>query len=82
MEIRVNVEDKFVQRLKELFATLKQDGLTILLSEQNARLALGATDRAYVLAEGRILTSGTPHDLLENADLISAYLGESAEPVS
>jgi branched-chain amino acid transport system ATP-binding protein len=71
-----------VQRLKELFATLKQDGLTILLSEQNARLALGATDRAYVLAEGRILTSGTPHDLLENADLISAYLGESAEPVS
>jgi branched-chain amino acid transport system ATP-binding protein len=71
-----------VQRLKELFATLKHDGLTILLSEQNARLALGATDRAYVLAEGRILTSGTPHDLLENADLISAYLGESAEPVS
>jgi branched-chain amino acid transport system ATP-binding protein len=71
-----------VQRLKELFATLKQDGLTILLSEQNARLALGATDRAYVLAEGRILTSGTPHDLLENADLISAYLGESTEPVS
>ncbi|SHN84833.1 ABC transporter ATP-binding protein [Bradyrhizobium erythrophlei] len=69
-----------VQRLKELFATLKRDGLTILLSEQNARLALGATDRAYVLAEGRILTSGTPHDLLENADLISAYLGESTEP--
>jgi len=71
-----------VQRLKELFATLKQDGLTILLSEQNARLALGATDRAYVLAEGRILTSGTPHDLRENADLISAYLGESTEPAS
>ena len=69
-----------VQRLKELFSTLKRDGLTILLSEQNARLALGATDRAYVLAEGRILTSGTPHDLLENADLISAYLGEAAEP--
>jgi ABC-type lipopolysaccharide export system ATPase subunit len=43
---------------------------------------LGATDRAYVLAEGRILTSGTPHDLLENADLISAYLGEAAEPAS
>jgi branched-chain amino acid transport system ATP-binding protein len=70
-----------VQRLKELFAILKKDGPTILLSEQNARLALGATDRTYVLAEGRILTSGTPHDLLENADLISAYLGESAEPV-
>jgi branched-chain amino acid transport system ATP-binding protein len=69
-----------VQRLKELFQTMKADGLTILLSEQNARLALGATDRAYVLAEGRILTSGTPRELVDNADLISAYLGESAEP--
>jgi ABC-type branched-subunit amino acid transport system ATPase component len=59
---------------------MKADGLTILLSEQNARLALGATDRAYVLAEGRILTSGTPRELVDNADLISAYLGESAEP--
>ena len=69
-----------VQRLKELFKTLKADGLTILLSEQNARLALGATDRAYVLAEGRILASGTPRELMDNADLISAYLGESANP--
>jgi len=71
-----------VQRLKEIFLALKRDGLTLLLSEQNARLALGATDRAYVLAEGRILTSGTPRELLDNADLISAYLGERAEPAA
>lgn len=69
-----------VQRLKDLFKTLRSDGLTILLSEQNARLALGATDRAYVLAEGRILASGTPRELMNNADLISAYLGERAGP--
>ncbi|MCC7182499.1 MAG: ABC transporter ATP-binding protein [Rhodocyclaceae bacterium] len=69
-----------VQRLKDLFRTLRSDGLTILLSEQNARLALGATDRAYVLAEGRILASGTPRELMNNADLISAYLGERADP--
>lgn len=71
-----------VQRLKDLFKTLRSDGLTILLSEQNARLALGATDRAYVLAEGRILTSGTPRELMNNADLISAYLGERAGPAA
>ena len=71
-----------VQRLKDLFRTLRSDGLTILLSEQNARLALGATDRAYVLAEGRILASGTPRELMNNADLISAYLGERADPAA
>lgn len=71
-----------VLRLKELFQTMKAGGLTILLSEQNARLALGATDRAYVLAEGRVLTSGTPRELMDNADLISAYLGESAAPAA
>jgi branched-chain amino acid transport system ATP-binding protein len=69
-----------VQRLKEIILALNRDHLTILLSEQNARLAFGATHRAYVLAEGRVVSSGTPKELLEKADLISAYLGESASP--
>jgi branched-chain amino acid transport system ATP-binding protein len=69
-----------VQRVKEIIVTLNREGLTVLLSEQNARLALGATHRAYVLAEGRVVTSGTPHELLQNADLIAAYLGESSSP--
>jgi branched-chain amino acid transport system ATP-binding protein len=71
-----------VQRLKDIIIALNRDGLTILLSEQNARLALGATHRAYVLAEGRVVSSGTPRELLEKADLISAYLGESASPAT
>jgi branched-chain amino acid transport system ATP-binding protein len=66
-----------VQRLKEIIQTLNRDGLTVLLSEQNARLALGATHRTYVLAEGNVVSSGTPQELLENVDLIAAYLGES-----
>jgi len=69
-----------VQRVKEIIVTLNREGLTVLLSEQNARLALGATHRAYVLAEGRVVTSGTPRELLQNADLIAAYLGESSSP--
>jgi branched-chain amino acid transport system ATP-binding protein len=66
-----------VQRVKEIIVTLNRGGLTVLLSEQNARLALGATHRAYVLAEGRVVSSGTPQGLLQKADLIAAYLGES-----
>lgn len=69
-----------VQRVKEIIETLNREGLTVLLSEQNARLALGATHRAYVLAEGRVVSSGTPQELMQEADLISAYLGEKAEP--
>lgn len=66
-----------VQRVKEIIQTLNREGLTVLLSEQNARLAFGTTHRAYVLAEGRIVSSGTPNELLQEVDLISAYLGES-----
>ncbi|WP_213738924.1 ABC transporter ATP-binding protein [Bradyrhizobium sp. dw_411] len=66
-----------VQRVKEIIVALNRDGLTVLLSEQNARLALGATHRAYVLAEGRVVSSGTPQELMQKADLIAAYLGES-----
>ena len=66
-----------VRRLKEIFQTLNRNGLTLLLSEQNARLALDNSHRAYVLAEGQVVCSGSPQQLLENADLIAAYLGES-----
>jgi branched-chain amino acid transport system ATP-binding protein len=66
-----------VQRVKQIIGALNREGLTVLLSEQNARLALGATHRAYVLAEGRVVSSGTPQELLQKADLIAAYLGES-----
>jgi branched-chain amino acid transport system ATP-binding protein len=69
-----------VQRVKEIIGTLNRGGLTVLLSEQNARLALGATHRAYVLAEGRVVSTGTPQELLQKADLIAAYLGESDAP--
>jgi branched-chain amino acid transport system ATP-binding protein len=71
-----------VQRLKAILGTLNRDGLTVLLSEQNARLALGATHRAYVMTEGKIVSSGTPAELHDQAGLISAYLGESPEAIN
>jgi branched-chain amino acid transport system ATP-binding protein len=60
---------------------LKEDGLTILLVEQNAALALGVADRAYVIELGRIVASGDTNEIRTNPALIRAYLGEKRSTV-
>ena len=55
---------------------LSRDGVTILLVEQNARLALASTDRAYVLDSGNLNHSGRSADLLDDEKIKQAYLGE------
>jgi branched-chain amino acid transport system ATP-binding protein len=64
-----------VQEIMKLLARLRETGTTILLVEQNARLALRFADRAYVLEVGRVALSGASADLLENDQLKAAYLG-------
>ncbi|QCI67807.1 ABC transporter ATP-binding protein [Phreatobacter stygius] len=64
--------------IKEIFATirrLRDAGMTILLVEQMANLALAVADRAYVLETGRIVLSGTGQEMLQNARVRAAYLG-------
>jgi branched-chain amino acid transport system ATP-binding protein len=54
---------------------LRDRGCTILLVEQNARVALGIADRAYILETGRISLHGTAKDLLADPAVQDAYLG-------
>jgi branched-chain amino acid transport system ATP-binding protein len=54
---------------------LRDEGLTILLVEQNVRQSLEIADRAYVLENGRIVLEGRSEDLLENELIRKAYLG-------
>jgi branched-chain amino acid transport system ATP-binding protein len=54
---------------------LRDDGITILLIEQNVRQSLEIADRAYVLENGRIVLEGDSHDLLENELIRKAYMG-------
>ena len=64
----------------EVFAALcrlNAEGLTILLVEQNARRALGITERAYVIEQGRIVQSGRSADLATDPDVIAHYLGQA-----
>jgi len=63
---------------QSLFATLKRlkdEGLTILLVEQNVHLALALSDYAYVLAEGRVKIEGPSREVARNDEVREAYLG-------
>ena len=64
-----------VQKIFEVIRAVAADGMTTLLIEQNAKLALESSQRAYVLENGAILFSGTGADLLASDALRLAYLG-------
>ena len=59
----------------DLFATLRRNGLTILLVEQNVRQALAIADRGYVIESGRIILDGESAHLLADEGLARVYLG-------
>ena len=64
-----------VAEIMRLLSSLREAGTTILLVEQNARMALRSADRAYVLEVGSVVLSGAATDLLEDDQLKAAYLG-------
>jgi branched-chain amino acid transport system ATP-binding protein len=64
--------------MMNMFKALKEinaEGTTILLVEQNARLALQFAQRGYVIETGRLVLEGRSQELLENAEVKKAYLG-------
>jgi len=64
-----------VAEIMRLLSSLREAGTTILLVEQNARMALRSADRAYVLEVGSVVLSGAATDLLQDDQLKAAYLG-------
>lgn len=65
-----------VEHIFELIQTIAKEGVTILLIEQNARLALELGDRGYVMESGRIILEGPASQLLHDPKVRAAYLGE------
>ncbi len=65
-----------VSEAQEIIKELKNRGLGILLTDHNVRETLSITDRAYLIADGRILISGTAEDLINNPEARKIYLGE------
>ena len=74
-EPSLGLAPKIVEQVFELIQHLHEDGMTILLVEQNVSLSLEIADRAYVLNMGAVQAAGTPAELRENVDLASVYLG-------
>lgn len=65
-----------IDDIREIILYLKSRGIGILITDHNVRETLGITDRAYIMAEGRILKSGAPSDLVNDEEVRRSYLGE------
>ena len=65
-----------IDDIREIIVYLKDQGIGILITDHNVRETLGITDRSYIMADGRILRSGTTEELVADADVRRLYLGE------
>ncbi|HEU4852297.1 MAG TPA: ABC transporter ATP-binding protein [Telluria sp.] len=67
-----------VEKIFEVIRTVSAQGITILLVEQNAKLALEAAHRGYVMDSGALIMTGNAQDMLHDPRVKAAYLGEEA----
>lgn len=74
-EPSMGLSPKLVKEIFFIIRKLHEQGITILLVEQNAKMALSIADRAYVLETGRITMEGDAKELLNNEQVRKAYLG-------
>lgn len=74
-EPSMGLAPRAVQDIFGVLTSLKASGLTAILVEQNARLALDIADRAYVLEAGEIVLSGNAEELKSDPRVVEAYLG-------
>ena len=74
-ELSLGLSPKITQEIYGTVDRLRREGVTLLVIEQNATLALRHSDRGYVLETGRIMLRGTSEDLLGNEHIRKAYLG-------
>lgn len=66
-----------IEDIQEIIRYLKERGLGILITDHSVRETLRITDRAYIMAEGEVLISGTPNEIAENETARRVYLGEN-----
>lgn len=70
------IDPRTVEDIQSIVADLKEKGLSILITDHNVRETLQITDRAYIMVDGRILTSGTPRELTDDDSVRRLYLGD------
>ena len=70
------IDPKAVDDIQNVILYLRNRGIGILVTDHNVRETLGVTDRAYIMADGRIFRAGVPRELTEDAEVRRLYLGE------
>ncbi|MBU6218712.1 MAG: LPS export ABC transporter ATP-binding protein [Burkholderiales bacterium] len=65
-----------VIEIQRIVRFLKSRGIGVLITDHNVRETLGICDRAYIISEGTVLASGTPQEIVANANVRKVYLGE------
>lgn len=65
-----------VADIQEMVYSLKDRDIGVLITDHNVRDTLKITDRGYIITEGRVLTQGSPNDILSNKEVIDKYLGK------
>ncbi|HEX7329144.1 MAG TPA: ABC transporter ATP-binding protein [Casimicrobiaceae bacterium] len=68
-----------VQEVMQVVRTMRDEGLSVLLVEQNVPLSLGVADRAYILDDGKVVYSGTADELAANNELVERLAGATAQ---
>lgn len=65
-----------VIEIQRIIRFLKERQIGVLITDHNVRETLGICDRAYIISDGKVLTSGTPSEVIQNPDVRKVYLGE------
>lgn len=70
------IDPKAIDDIQQIIADLRTRGIGVLITDHNVREALAITDRAYIINEGQIFRTGTPHELTTDPEVRRVYLGE------
>jgi|SRR4051812_36179471 len=73
-EFSDGIQPNLVQEIARMLQTLGDDGVSVLLVEQNARLALSTAQRGYILEKGRVVVEGSSKDILKDEQLLAQHL--------
>ena len=79
-EPSLGLAPRVVEQLGEVIGEINRQGVTVVLVEQNAAMALAVADRAVVLEVGRVALAGSAAELAESEQVRDRYLGVAAEP--
>lgn len=73
------IDPKTISDIQDILRNLKESGIALLITDHNVRESLAITDRAYLIRSGKVLTHGTPTEVVQNAEARRVYFGERFE---